>query len=384
MNRDENITIVMVHGTFAQEASWSNNIGSTLRNIITDHIGISVSFQAFNWSGKNSHSERIKAARKLHVHLEKIIQEPTSGNIYVIAHSHGGNVAFYALKDSVLQSKISGVICLATPYIRCHERDLDIVKRVLFAPLWLFIIVIPIVFMIVAAFNEAWILYAISLVFQYFWITKYEYSISLAKKVFTPVSRLFDWMKIVQLDSVVRISLPNIRTTPVLSINVHGDEAERHLRIIERFGNVFLRYSPYVLVGGGVLAVLGVVPWYLITYGVEGPIIGSGSVQAKILIFMTIFGWLVISGIYYLVGSIFPSIIRGHIAGFGYEGILKNALLRIFINKSPEQVISLTEITYHVEVDKGLKHSSLYENNEIIKYLCSWICKQESQLIVKT
>lgn len=43
---------------------------------------------------------------------------------FVIAHSHGGNVALYALRDEGLKDRTTGVACLATPFIHVGERDL--------------------------------------------------------------------------------------------------------------------------------------------------------------------------------------------------------------------------------------------------------------------
>jgi hypothetical protein len=41
----------------------------------------------------------------------------------VIGHSHGGNIALYALKDQALADKISGVACLSTPFLYATHRD---------------------------------------------------------------------------------------------------------------------------------------------------------------------------------------------------------------------------------------------------------------------
>src|SRR5262249_45951762 len=44
--------------------------------------------------------------------------------LYVLTHSHGGNVAFYSLGDPVLARQISGVVCLATPFLHLQLRRL--------------------------------------------------------------------------------------------------------------------------------------------------------------------------------------------------------------------------------------------------------------------
>ena len=41
---------------------------------------------------------------------------------FVIAHSHGGNIALYALRDPELAHRLSGVACFATPFLYVRRR----------------------------------------------------------------------------------------------------------------------------------------------------------------------------------------------------------------------------------------------------------------------
>lgn len=43
---------------------------------------------------------------------------------FIVAHSHGGNVVLYALRDQTVADSVRGVVCLSTPFIHCRERDL--------------------------------------------------------------------------------------------------------------------------------------------------------------------------------------------------------------------------------------------------------------------
>jgi len=69
---------------------------------------------SFSWSGKNSHQARIDAGRN----LANLIESYSEADIFLIAHSHGGNVCFLAsqeLTERKSKSKIHTLICLGTP-----------------------------------------------------------------------------------------------------------------------------------------------------------------------------------------------------------------------------------------------------------------------------
>lgn len=67
----------------------------------------------------------MKAALKLRSDLRSAISEYPSAKHIVITHSHGGNVALYALKDRELRSRVGGVVTMATPFILVAPRRLE-------------------------------------------------------------------------------------------------------------------------------------------------------------------------------------------------------------------------------------------------------------------
>lgn len=119
------IAIVAVHGTFAPGAPWTSDnsaFASALRAELAEH---EVSWHAFVWSGGNSHAAREDAATE----LSRVLLELSSrqvGPIFLVCHSHGGNVALMALLHrSELQQIIAGVICLSTPFFRPIANDFE-------------------------------------------------------------------------------------------------------------------------------------------------------------------------------------------------------------------------------------------------------------------
>jgi hypothetical protein len=87
----------------------------------------------FEWGGRNSARDRSIAADKLQDHIKSArVREPDSRH-YIIAHSHGGNVALEAF---AYNHNIDGIACLATPFIAFRPVDLiDEVREEAIAPI---------------------------------------------------------------------------------------------------------------------------------------------------------------------------------------------------------------------------------------------------------
>jgi hypothetical protein len=86
-------------------------------------FGPDVVIRSFGWSGRNRFSDRVKAGKELAACLKKAFDDYPRARHYVIAHSHGGAVAFYATKDAIVHERLSGICCLAIPFIHIRPRD---------------------------------------------------------------------------------------------------------------------------------------------------------------------------------------------------------------------------------------------------------------------
>jgi len=116
------VIITLVHGTWATEASWTQTT-SALAKELTEALP-TVHFERFIWSGSNSHYSRSSAAIKLRRHIRECTIRYATQDHYIIAHSHGGNVVLYALRDDSTAKCVRGVVCLSTPFINCRKREL--------------------------------------------------------------------------------------------------------------------------------------------------------------------------------------------------------------------------------------------------------------------
>lgn len=101
------IRITPVDGTFADASDWPAE-NSAFRRELQKNLGEHrVEMVAFSWPGwlgsrlNNGHRYRRAAGER----LAEFLRASTSGNAhhFVITHSHGGNVARYALRDAVLK-----------------------------------------------------------------------------------------------------------------------------------------------------------------------------------------------------------------------------------------------------------------------------------------
>ncbi len=109
--------ITAVHGTWAKGAPWTQE-NSPLMAHLGDNIPGDVVLDRFDWSGANRQSARLASAEELVLHIKCVRREhPPNSNHFLVAHSHGGNVAALACKDETIAKHISGVICLNTPFL---------------------------------------------------------------------------------------------------------------------------------------------------------------------------------------------------------------------------------------------------------------------------
>ena len=123
-NAISKIVIFLVHGTWAKEAEWKKDISDLVEGIRERLAPLSVDFQHFPWSGGNTHRRRLQASQQLQAVLKTSLGNNSKIPHFVIAHSHGGNVACYAMQDEKLSSTISGTICLGTPFLQVQKSRL--------------------------------------------------------------------------------------------------------------------------------------------------------------------------------------------------------------------------------------------------------------------
>lgn len=96
VERSPERTVTLVHGTHAQHAAWMQP-GKDLPDRLADLAGTAL--YRFCWRGRNRHGDRLEASVELRQHLSGLLRKFPKAKHYVVAHSHGGNVALHAVRD---------------------------------------------------------------------------------------------------------------------------------------------------------------------------------------------------------------------------------------------------------------------------------------------
>ena len=124
----------VVHGTWARmpwqrQTTWIQP-DEWFANELRQGLNGGVVIIPFEWGGWNNHASRYRASRRLIDQLKGTperkgtFEQFPDAKHYLICHSHGGNVAMYALNDGGFGDKIAGVVSLATPFLIARKRDL--------------------------------------------------------------------------------------------------------------------------------------------------------------------------------------------------------------------------------------------------------------------
>jgi hypothetical protein len=116
------VVVTLLHGTWAQSATWVLP-DSPLCRKLTETWGQRIALMPLRWSGGNTVRARTRAAAALAAHIDTVSVQFPAANHYVIAHSHAGNIALYALRQRS-SAPIRGLACLSTPFLHVRDRNL--------------------------------------------------------------------------------------------------------------------------------------------------------------------------------------------------------------------------------------------------------------------
>jgi pimeloyl-ACP methyl ester carboxylesterase len=125
--------VILVHGTWSRGmlpflrsplAAWCKP-GSRIRKSIEKTLGAdNLIFEIVSWSGSNSVGARLSATRVLKRRLTELREKHPRSPIYIVTHSHGGNVAMYCLRTKGARVRVRGLVCMSTPFLIVRPRAL--------------------------------------------------------------------------------------------------------------------------------------------------------------------------------------------------------------------------------------------------------------------
>jgi hypothetical protein len=86
---EKKTSIILIHGTFARDASWANPGGDFYTELEKNIDSANCELLPFSWNGRLSAKARLEAAGNL---SELILKKSETDKIITIGHSHGGNI----------------------------------------------------------------------------------------------------------------------------------------------------------------------------------------------------------------------------------------------------------------------------------------------------
>jgi len=392
------VIVTLVHGTFAKGAPWTQP-GSTLRGEIATALGEheqDVAFDVFEWSGRNTHKARVKAGYELADHILKLRAASPGCRHFIVAHSHGGNVALLAHKHLPVELHALGVATLGTPFLYARmrgdlgDRSLRSMEREAVRENQIAAAVFALAMTVatIAIFGN---IFENSLANAWWWAVAVGLGVGyvarpLFQKFITPhlVRALF---RISGKRAAKRladaISFEAMPQTHILSFGYPRDEAGLLLDTLEMTTRAPTWIMDKVL-GLGMIAVAVIV--------FAGPVVGFATAALEDLVggfdgervgdLIATAGTAIIVGglgIFLLFGAIryVLSFLRGHPGGFGWERPSVHNWADIGASPAPEvpeaKSIFTQTVPYHTTATGGLRHSGLYEDTRILNAIAYWM-----------
>lgn len=389
--------VTLVHGTFARSAPWTRE-GSVLRREIAAAVcehDCDVSFDIFEWSGRNTHRARVKAGHELAAHITRLREAMPRCRHFIVAHSHGGNVALLAHKHLPGFRHALGIATLGTPFIyadlpaelatatdeqlREMAREGSVVRTL-------------------AAYIAAGAGFAVMVAGLHYYGQDSDVAAlgSLAAGVavwFLLRKRMkaaFAWLlhPLSPKRAAVRLgqalALKPLPETHVLSFIYPGDEAGLLLNTLEKTTALPTRAVRWFKdIGGTVLGISLII--FVATAFFSGPITRLAGVSEKRLeeIAVGAMTWVIGTGLgvwFALVSTRYMlSFLRGHPGGFGWERPSIHAFVDIGVRpvarppRAKSNAHQEVPFTAAEDAKKGLRHSGLYEDPRILRALAYWI-----------
>jgi len=367
--------ITLVHGTFAPEAAWTledSKLRAALQHISTSNVVI----HRHDWSGSNTHTARFDSALSLAAHIKGIAAHDPQSRQVVVCHSHGGNIALYALKDPAAFEAVDLVVCISTPFIQVQPRSVALWKLENFQAA---ILIITLAVAITYAIRHMSVL---------------PLALYYLLRLTLPFVETAIWQRMGTraLEWYDRLALPVTPAKDLLIIRTTGDEASASLggvHFLSWLSAVSLefapRHSPATAWWRPLLLVVSCLGIAISTY------VNSTSWFASIILVGRVLG--IVSALLLAVLVIGPvlSVVCYCIVSLAYgpELLLAGALLEITAEPTPNGAWTLYCFTPELPTEQdeafsltSMRHSAPYEDPrvvELIKKRVSQVCDVTSR-----
>jgi pimeloyl-ACP methyl ester carboxylesterase len=379
MNPSSSDVVILIHGTFARDASWIND-NSVLSTIIREKAK-DIQIIPFRWSGANSPAARIKAGYDLAAVGEELYKRGCR-KILVVAHSHGGNVALYSLRNPQMRKIVSGIWFLGTPFITIRYRSVEKFSGIFTQTLsWLLLIpgflpfgMMGLMTLVESTFGPLVLAFMLFLGNQALVISYLIVRPRLQRALHL---QLTTTLKLLQQKTKERLGQPEPKCPSVIAF-VRWDEAGFLLRTVDA-----LTQTPWSLYGiaaqlAGFFTMSCIATMFIRNY-IYGDTIHNLDADQLLLS-----GPLLVSLIILVTPLIIVPLvasIRGSRLAFGYEGVISAATLRF----KPAAIPPWADSRHHQQIGclppknlRGLRHSMFYTDGGIITACAEWIVANRS------
>jgi pimeloyl-ACP methyl ester carboxylesterase len=387
--------VVLVHGTFAREAEWIRP-SSQFSVSLASSLGYGTEVRSFRWSGANSHSARLQAAEELRVFLHESLDSFPSSRHFLLAHSHGGNVVLYALRDLELKERIAGVVCMSTPFLNCSARSwtgwLPKAAVLTFFAVLMLLLVCGIVPLLE---NESFLAFGSALPI---WLQAPLALCVLAAPLLLIEAAGFLWSKIFneaipgllgarQKLRVEALSQALTEAPPTLCTVIRLDEARLWLRWIGHFSeipDVFLMRIAGALTRWliALWLISGLAMVTLMKKASEDALENARVIWAVVPV-LVLFGGAAVLLILPILSIVTSKVLRGQSFSYG-EALFDNLVLKVEAGKLPTGIspsAELHEFRYR-EIEMrggGLRHSLVYQSPVVVRQIAEWMLKTECE-----
>lgn len=344
--------VTLVHGTWADTRGWVAP-GSLLRSELEQRLG-TVVFREFSWNSRNTHAARAEAGVRLARFIRAGHAQCPGARHFIIAHSHGGNVALYAMRDEAARQAVAGIVTLATPFIRTRRR---VLSRYVHVITWL-LIAMPIVLGSVM-FYDSRSAFLLLVACGAFAMARLE----------SPLAKwLIDVARTEQADIVAAAEPPGIDPSMLLILSSARDEARGWLRVWD-----VAAQAPFVIAAVLLFVVgpLSRTPLYrrlgeISVFGVDGWTIAMALIAACLLLPVVL---------------TFSGLMRW--PGYGREPLRTNLLVAIRSERTPRAPGAEPHTIYTFDVPwpsgpdtnirRRLRHKAICNNPSVVAAIADWI-----------
>jgi len=371
---------ILIHGTFARNADWTKPASSFCTWLQKALPNSAVSFKEFKWSGWNSHKARWRAALELRSLLTRL--DPDDAQTVLICHSYGGMVALLALADFESRSKVSSLICLATPFLAFERRNLSALTWFAAVSITAIVWTIPVLGTlmfsrdVVGAFGS-WGNAAIPIILGV--LTTCGAFIIVSKAL---MNRICDMLE--GRAHAIQYYLPVIFTEPRITV-VHAQHDEARILLTSTTAASNAPYAFCTLIFavtfvaqliGGIFATSEWI-WH-----------AQNIMQAGLLVAFGLFLSLVLSGLQFIILSpllLLPTFLRSHPGALGFEGFFTNLLFKIKAASFPVGFTNLSAIVCRRKASwvwSGgiqLNHSMVYQDESVVREIAESLATEHSE-----